>query len=362
MRVRGAGYLYKPKYRSADGQRKEAGVYWWKCAGKRFSTGCRTEEEAQKWALERLIDMRRGHLLGVKTKPLLWDDIERMLIDRWTLDGRKGMLQSMAVLRRLRRAFQGWQAEAITTDRITAHAARRREAGAAPATINLELAVLRRGFTLAREAGRIASIPVIHRLPATTPRTGTIEAGDLERILAELGSRYRPVVRLLYLTGWREGEALGLTWQRVDLEAGELRLDTSKTGQPRILHFPPGSGLATLLKEQHGSRKAISPYVFPGRAGRRTDRTALQKAWRRACVAAGLPKALIHDLRRTMVRDMRRAGVPLAVAMGAVGHASLQIHQGYSVVARRDQLEGLSLVEAMRAREPHQQRLLLFGR
>ncbi len=109
------------------------------------------------------------------------------------------------------------------------------------------------------------------------------------------------------------------------------------------------------------NRQALSPYVFPGRAGHRMDRTAIEKAWRRACIAAGVPRALIHDLRRTAIRDMRRAGVSLAVAMGAVGHRSLTVHQGYSVVARQDQEDGLARLEALRSGEPVQRRLVTIG-
>lgn len=63
-----------------------------------------------------------------------------------------------------------------------------------------------------------------------------------------------------------------------------------------------------------------------------------------------------------MTRDMRRAGVPLAVAMGTVGHTDLATHQGYSVVARQDQDEGMARVAALRAGEPVQRRIVGMGR
>lgn len=361
MQIRGCGHLYLPAYKTSDGETKRAGVYWWKLGRHRMSTGCRTEDDAQRWVMERLVQMRRGHLVGARAKPLHWDDLERMLEDRWALDGRRGLQQCRSSLRRLRRAFAGWRADAITTDAITRYARRRREDGAAAATVNLELAILRRAFGIAREAGRLEVIPVIHRLSGVGHRTGVVERGELEAILAALPERHRAVIRFLWLTGWREGEALGLTWQHVDLDAGELRLETSKTGEPRVLHFGREGRLHELLAAQSEGRHVLSPYVFPGRAGRRADRTALQKAWRRACEAAGCRSLLIHDLRRTMVRDLRRAGVPLAVAMGTVGHRSLSVHQGYSVVAREDLEHGLERVEALRAGEPMQRRLAMIG-
>jgi integrase len=357
MQVRGAGHLYRPKYRAkGETAYRESGVWWWKCGRIRQSTGHRDEVGAQKWALERLIEMRRGHLVGVKAQALKYDDLERMLLDRWQLDGRRSLPQSKARLRFLRRAFSGWKAQEMTTDRLTAYALRRRQDGAAVGTINLELAILRRSFSLAREAGRLDVIPVVRRLPGGVHRTGTVEGGDLEAILGAMPARYHGAIRFLYWTGWREREALTLTWQHVDLAARELRLasENSKTGEPRVFSYGSIQPLVELLEQQ---RRGFGPYVFQGRGGRPIDRTALQKAWRRACVAVGLPAALIHDLRRTAVRDMRRAGVPLAVAMASVGHASLTVHQGYSVIAREDQNEGMSRLVALRAGEPIQRRL-----
>ncbi len=365
MQIRGTGHLYLPTYRTRDGERRHAGVYWWKIGRDRVSTGCRRESDAQAWVVERLVEMRRGHLAGVRQIPIRWDELERMLEDRWKLDGRRGMSQCRAPLRRLRRAFAGWEARAITTDQITRFAVRRRTEGAAAGTVNLELAILRRAFTLAREAGRLDVLPIVHRLPLPpgARRTGTVERGDLEAIMTALPEKYRAPIRFLYCTGWREGEALNLVWSRVDLKAGELRLDTSKTGEPRVLQFGHEGALAELLRGMATGRQALSPYVFPGRAGARMDHSALQRAWRAACAAAGMPgKPLIHDLRRTGASDLMRAGVPLAVAMSIVGHRSLSIHQGYSIVAGQDQEDGLARLEALRSGEPVQRRLVAIDR
>jgi len=183
MQVRGAGHLYRPKYTTAGGEVREAGVFWWKCGRLRVSTGCRTEDDAQRWAIQRLVEMQRGHLVGAALKSLHWDDLERLLEDRWALDGRRGLLQARSAMRHLRKAFAGWKVDAIATDAITRYAVRRREDGAAPTTCNLELAILRRAFSLAREAGRVQVIPVIHRLPGVRHRTGTVERSELEAIL-----------------------------------------------------------------------------------------------------------------------------------------------------------------------------------
>ena len=50
---------------------------------------------------------------------------------------------------------------------------------------------------------------------------------------------------------------------------------------------------------------------------RRGDRIgSFQRAWKTACAKAGVPGMILHDLRRTAVRNMVRAGVPCIVAVG----------------------------------------------
>jgi integrase len=362
MQLKGQGHIFRPKYRVSSGEVRLSGVYWWKApSGQRYSTGFRDFHGAQLWAVERATEMRLG-IAASELAPAKYDDLERMLLDDWIAKGRRGVPQAVARLKHLRRAFSGWHAAAITSDRVTGYAVRRRAEGAAAATINVEIAILHRAFVLAKRSGRLRDIPIMDRLRDVGHRTGTVERGDLEAILLGMRARYRGVLRFLYWTGWREGEALSLTWASVDVESRELRLDAenSKTGQPRIFCYASLPELDILIQKQRMD-KLFSPYVFPGRANRRIDRTALQKNWRLACRKAGVPGALIHDLRRTMVRDMRRAGVPLAVAMGAVGHENLSVHQGYSTVARQDQDAGMASLAMLRAGEPVQQKLLSFG-
>lgn len=356
MQVRGVGYLYQPTYKR-HGVRLKSNVYWWKHRGRRVSTGCRTEADAQRWVIERLLEMRQGHLVGAVNRPLRYDDLERLLLERWELDGRRAIPQSMCRLKRLRRAFSSFRVEEITPSAIQTYTLERHREGAAPATINLELAILHRGMVLAHEAGRLNYVPRFRRLPGVGHRTGTVEAGDFEAILARIPARYVPILRFLYWTGWRRAEALTLTWSHVDLAAKEFRLvaENSKTGEPRIFSYAAVPELERLIEGQRAS-PVLSPYVFQGRGGAPMDPSALGKAWRIACRSAGVPNALIHDLRRTMTRDLRRADVSLAVAMRTVGHASLTVHQGYSVVSQADQDEGLARVAALRAGEPLQRR------
>ena len=67
-----------------------------------------------------------------------------------------------------------------------------------------------------------------------------------------------------------------------------------------------------------------------------------KNAWRTACKKAGLPDKLVHDLRRTVARNLDRAGVPRQVAKQIIGHKTDEIYYRYRIVNEEDLREGLA--------------------
>src|SRR5207237_3811367 len=99
--------------------------------------------------------------------------------------------------------------------------------------------------------------------------------------------------------------------------------------------------LLATQKAEHDRLKAndvICPWVF-NRSNRKVKGrriTTFLKTFRTACTKAGCPGRIPHDLRRTAVRNLVRAGVPERVAMEMTGHKTRSVFERYNIVSETD--------------------------
>jgi integrase len=191
---------------------------------------------------------------------------------------------------------------------------------------------------------RVGHYRRIPALPEHNARQGFFERSEFEAVVAELSEPLAEMVRFAYGTGWRRGEVSSLRWEHVDRAAQEVRIPTSKSGEPRSV--PLDETLRELMERRWMAREfqprtgetALSEHVFH-RQGK--PLINFGKAWRSACKKAKLPGKLFHDLRRTAVRDMIRAGVPQAVAKKISGHETDSVFERYNIVSEEDKLDAL---------------------
>src|SRR5262249_58070776 len=104
-----------------------------------------------------------------------FEDLMQMLKDNYKANGRRSAFKLQKTIDHLAAVFATDKAQDIGTDRITKYIAYRQDERAAPASINLELMRLSRGFTLALRAGKVAQKPYIPMLKVNNTRKGFFE-------------------------------------------------------------------------------------------------------------------------------------------------------------------------------------------
>jgi len=132
-----------------------------------------------------------------------FDDLAALLLSEYRANGRKSLDRVFDAVDHLRAFFTGCRAQAISTERILAYIRRRHEQEAANATINRELAALKRMFRLGEKAGRVVRRPYIDMLQERNARTGFFERKEFDAVLAHLPDDLTAVFEVAYITGWR---------------------------------------------------------------------------------------------------------------------------------------------------------------
>ena len=131
-------------------------------------------------------------------------------------------------------------------------------------------------------------------------RTGFFEHAEFLDLRNALPDYLKPVVTLAFESGMRRNEILSLRWHQVDLQQGTITLELgmTKNDEGRIFY--------------------------------------MSKSWKKGLKTVGLEGKLLHDFRRTAVRNMVRAGVTESVAMRVSGHKDRSVFERYNITNEKD--------------------------
>ncbi len=280
--------------------------------------------------------------------------------------------QNRSLLARAKEDFESKLAAELTAEDVAKYIEGRKKEGAKNSSINRVTEVLRRAYKLAG-----IPAPQIERLSeAGNARQGFLSEADLDALISHLPADLQDFTRFAAACGMRKGEIAGLTWKMI--EGDELRIPANicKNRTDRLL--PLTGELAEIIERRRATMPKeknrtvqLCEFIFH-RNG--TAVAELRKSWQTAAISAGLgvmickkcgeqgPEKycekckrarkyqgkLFHDLRRTAVRNMVKAGVNTQVAKQWSGHKSDSMFERYSILTTDDMREAQKKTEEYR--------------
>jgi integrase len=275
------------------------------------------------------------------------------LLDRYSNEhaARRGNHRlELTRIKNLKTFFGNPTLDHITPKLIVSYKNRRYTDGVKPATINRELATLKKAFNLARREWEWCTDNPVCRVSMerennTRDRWLTVE--EEQRLLAAATPWLRELVVFAIYTGMRMGEILALTWAGVDLFRRTVTVFRSKNGERRTI--PVNSTVLDLLKGKYTVRPRMIDIVFHSESHTALDGSNIRRALTTALDIAKIQNLHFHDLRHTFATRMVQAGIDLYKVQRLLGHKSPIMTQRYAHHYPESLREGVDALEAGRS-------------
>ncbi|MFO1434047.1 MAG: site-specific integrase [Candidatus Competibacteraceae bacterium] len=153
-------------------------------------------------------------------------------------------------------------------------------------------------------------------------------------------------IQVALYTGCGKGEILGLTWDRVDLQAGTIYLEAEHNKSRRRQSVPLNRQAreAILSRARFRARYSPgSPWVFATKQGNRIKN--IRRGFLSACRRAGIEDFTPHDCRHTLASWLVKEGVPLAAIKDVLRHSSITVTERYAHLSPENACAALSVLD-----------------
>jgi integrase len=335
---RGQGSVYLPK---------NSRNYWIKfsVSGRVIQQSANTESRREALNFLKAEILKHSNGDAVDAGRVSVNDLFAVLLTDYKINGKCWDWAETNWRKHLEPFFGGMQAKNVGTDTLARYIESRRGEKAANGSINRELSLLQRAFMLGYESQprKVARPLRFHRLAESKPRMGFIEQKQYDALAANCADLFmRTLLCLSYTFGFRKSELLEMKVGQVDLIAGTIRLNPGETknGEGRKVSLTVDA--KNLLTECIRGKNA-GDAVFTRKCGNAVK--DFRVTWDKLTLAAGVPGLLLHDLRRSAVRNMVRAGVPEVVCMKVSGHKTRNVFDRYNITSERDLADAAKKIE-----------------
>lgn len=326
---------------------RKVGKYWhiyYNVNGRQFKESSRSTKQmdAVRLRAKRVTDSQRGLVPRMEKLSAVLDDMLE--------EAELRQLRSIRDVRRhaelIREKLGHMPACNVTAATVREFRRFLRGRGTSNATVNRYMETLHRALSLALKSETIMRIPPFpDKLPEAEPRQGFFDVKAFDAIFAALPAWAADVYEFAYWTGWRRMEIFELTWNEVGARGRVIRLPASRSKNKRPREKPIGADILPVMKRRFAERIVGVEYVFH-RNGTKIAETTWYRTWRKACKAAGYPDAMLHDCRRTAVRNLLAAGVPEKDAMELTGHVTRSVFDRYNIRSTADKFAAAGRLRA----------------
>ena len=313
------------------------GSIWWMdfvCEGRRFRRSTKTEDVK---LARRIHDKVKGQVAEKK-----WfesfpgeDKTFREMMEKYLLEyaSKKASARSFIGYAKKPISVLGdYLLPSITPKTINQYKTTRVTDGVKPATINRELATMKKAFNLAiKEWEWIRDNPVskVSMEQENNRRERWLTDTEEERLMEACSDWLRELVVFALNTGMRISEILSLEWRRVDLFRKMVTLLDVKNKTPRSI--PINETIFEMLKKKFKVKSILTDLVFYNTETHAMfHKTSADHAFRVATAKAGIENFRFHDLRHTAATRMVQDGADIYQVQVILGHKSPVMTQRYA--------------------------------